>query len=56
MIYQIMKEQGGPKAFTEPNSIMFTPSQYLSENPFAENIKEKSLIQRYILEMMGEAV
>lgn len=56
MIYQIMKEQGGPEAFTEPNYIMFTPSQYLSENPFAEHIKEKSLIQRYILEMMGETV
>ncbi|GFH47241.1 hypothetical protein CTEN210_03716 [Chaetoceros tenuissimus] len=56
IIYQIMKEQGGPKAFTEPNTIEITPSQYLSENPFAEHIKEKSLIQRYILEMMGETV
>lgn len=56
MIYQIMKEQGGPKAFTKRNTIEITPSQYLSENPFAENIKEKSLIQRYILEMMGETV
>ncbi|GFH47240.1 hypothetical protein CTEN210_03715 [Chaetoceros tenuissimus] len=56
MIYQIMKEQGGPKTFHEPNKVQITPSQYLSENPFAEHIEEKSLIQRYILEMMGETV
>ncbi|GFH47666.1 hypothetical protein CTEN210_04141 [Chaetoceros tenuissimus] len=56
VIYQIMKEQGGSKAFTKRNTIEITPSQYLSENPFAESIKEKSLIQRYILEMMGETV
>ncbi|GFH58524.1 hypothetical protein CTEN210_15000 [Chaetoceros tenuissimus] len=53
-IFGIVKTQG-LKAFKEPDSVGVTPSQYLSENPFAE-IEEQKILKRYILDMMGEIV
>ncbi|GFH61968.1 hypothetical protein CTEN210_18444 [Chaetoceros tenuissimus] len=35
------------------NAIGITPSQYLAANPFAD-ISEKEIVNRYILDMMGE--
>ncbi|GFH57234.1 hypothetical protein CTEN210_13710 [Chaetoceros tenuissimus] len=53
MILDTMKEKGGPKAFKVENSIGITPSRYLKENPYA-NVSEKEVIEKYILQMMGE--
>ncbi|GFH58523.1 hypothetical protein CTEN210_14999 [Chaetoceros tenuissimus] len=54
VIYNIISRQG-VKAFKKPDSVGVTPSQYLSENPFAE-IEEQKILKRYILDMMGEIV
>ncbi|GFH61970.1 hypothetical protein CTEN210_18446 [Chaetoceros tenuissimus] len=43
----------GIKAMRMPNAIGITPSQYLAANPFAD-ISEKEIVNRYILDMMGE--
>lgn len=53
MILNTMKEKGGPKAFKVENSIGITPSRYLNENPYAD-VKEKEIIEKFILQMMGE--
>ncbi|GFH43851.1 hypothetical protein CTEN210_00324 [Chaetoceros tenuissimus] len=52
-ILDTMKEKGGPKAFKVKNSIDITPSRYLKENPYA-HVTEKEVIEKYILDMMGE--
>lgn len=54
VIFNIVQRQG-IGALKKPDSVGVTPSQYLSENPFAE-IKEHKIMKRYILEMMGEIV
>lgn len=51
-IYEAMKEHG-MQIMNQPNDLGITPSQYLAANPFSE-IDEKKIINRYILEMMGE--
>ncbi|GFH43850.1 hypothetical protein CTEN210_00323 [Chaetoceros tenuissimus] len=53
MIVDVLKERGGPKAFQVENSIGITPSRYLEENPYA-HVKEKEVIEKYVLQMMGE--
>lgn len=53
MILDTMEDKGGPKAFKQKNSIGITPSRYLKENPYA-HVKEKEVIEKYILQMMGE--
>ncbi|GFH43852.1 hypothetical protein CTEN210_00325 [Chaetoceros tenuissimus] len=53
MILQTMKDKGGPKAFNVENSSGITPSRYLKENPHA-HVKEKEVIEKYVLQMMGE--
>ncbi|GFH57233.1 hypothetical protein CTEN210_13709 [Chaetoceros tenuissimus] len=55
MILDTMKEKGGPKAFKVENSIGITPSRYLKENPYAD-VKEKDIIEKYVLDMMGESI
>ncbi|GFH44714.1 leucine-rich repeat domain-containing protein [Chaetoceros tenuissimus] len=54
VIFEIIRRQG-LKAFKKPDSVGVTPSQYLSENPYAD-IKEQKMIKRYILDMMGEVI
>ena len=54
VIFDIVKRQG-LKALKNRDSIGFTPSQYLLQNPFTE-ITEKKIMKRYILDMMGELV
>ncbi|GFH44369.1 hypothetical protein CTEN210_00843 [Chaetoceros tenuissimus] len=54
IIYEIVKRQG-ISSFKKPNSIGITPSQYLQENPYAE-IEERKIVNRYVLDMMGENV
>ncbi|GFH57225.1 hypothetical protein CTEN210_13701 [Chaetoceros tenuissimus] len=53
LILDTMKEKGGPKAFKVKNSIGITPSRYLNENPYAK-VTEKEVIEKYVLQMMGE--
>ena len=53
MILNTMIEKGGPNAFKVENSIGITPSRYLKENPYA-NVKEIDVIDKYILQMVGE--
>ncbi|GFH47046.1 hypothetical protein CTEN210_03521 [Chaetoceros tenuissimus] len=53
-IHDLVMRQG-IKAMRIPNAIGVTPSQYLAANPFAE-ISEKEIINRYILDSMGEIV
>ncbi|GFH43848.1 hypothetical protein CTEN210_00321 [Chaetoceros tenuissimus] len=53
MIVDVLKDRGGPNAFKVENSIGITPSRYLQENPYA-HIIEKEIIEKYILDMMGE--
>ena len=53
MIVNTMKDKGGPKAFKVKNIIGITPSQYLEENPYVD-VNEKDVIERYILQMVGE--
>ncbi|GFH47103.1 hypothetical protein CTEN210_03578 [Chaetoceros tenuissimus] len=54
IIYRIIKRQG-LKSFRKKNAIGITPVQYLEENPFAD-IDQQKLMNRYILELMGETV
>ncbi|GFH44715.1 leucine-rich repeat domain-containing protein [Chaetoceros tenuissimus] len=54
VIFDIVKREG-LKAFKKSDSVGVTPSQYLSENPFAE-VEEQKMIKRYILDMMGEVI
>ncbi|GFH44712.1 hypothetical protein CTEN210_01186 [Chaetoceros tenuissimus] len=54
VIFDIIKRQG-LKAFKKPDSVGVMPSQYLSENTFAD-IEEQKMIKRYILDMMGEVI
>lgn len=51
-IYEIFKNQG-LKSLAKTNEIGVTPSQYLEQNPFSDMSAQK-LINRYVLEMMGE--
>ncbi|GFH44364.1 hypothetical protein CTEN210_00838 [Chaetoceros tenuissimus] len=51
-IHAIVKRQG-LSSLHRPNRIGVTPLQYLEENPHSE-IKEQKLINRYVLDMMGE--
>ncbi|GFH57166.1 predicted protein [Chaetoceros tenuissimus] len=53
MLVDTMEERGGIKAFQVENSIGVTPSQYLKENPYAY-VSEKEVIEKYVLQMMGE--
>ena len=55
IIYQIVKRQGFI-SFKKKNELGITPLEYLEANPFAEHIDQSSLVKRYVLEMMGEAV
>ncbi|GFH50054.1 hypothetical protein CTEN210_06530 [Chaetoceros tenuissimus] len=55
VIYEIVKRQG-LMSFQRKNRIGITPTQYLEVNPFAEDIDQCSVVKRYVLEMMGEAV
>lgn len=54
-IYRIVQMERSLDVFNRKNSIGITPSQYLEANPFAE-VKEQKIINRFILEMMGEIV
>ncbi|GFH61967.1 hypothetical protein CTEN210_18443 [Chaetoceros tenuissimus] len=54
IIVQVLKRQG-LKALRTKNSIGITPFQYLESNPFAE-VDQKNIVNRYILEMMGETI
>ena len=54
IIYDLMMRKG-IKAMRMPNSIGITPSQYLEANTFAE-ISEREIMNRYILDMMGEVI
>ncbi|GFH56952.1 hypothetical protein CTEN210_13428 [Chaetoceros tenuissimus] len=54
IIHDLVKQQG-IKAMRIPNAIGVTPSQYLEANTFAD-ISEKDIINRYILDSMGEVI
>ena len=54
VIYGILKERG-LSSFNVKNKIGITASRYLDENPFCE-IEEKKLVNRFILDMMGEII
>ncbi|GFH61984.1 hypothetical protein CTEN210_18460 [Chaetoceros tenuissimus] len=54
IIYQLVR-RNGLRAFRVQNAIGITPSQYLDANPLAQDIQKK-VMNRYILEMMGETV
>ena len=54
IVFDIVKREG-LKAFKKADSVGVPPSQYLYQNPFAE-IKEQTIINRYILDMMGEVI
>ena len=53
MILDAMRNEGGLMAFKVENSIGITPSRYLKENPYA-HVSEKEVIEKYVLQMMGE--
>ncbi|GFH50058.1 hypothetical protein CTEN210_06534 [Chaetoceros tenuissimus] len=55
IIYEIVKRQG-LMSFKKKNQIGITPLEYLEANPFAEDIDQNTIMKRYVLEMMGEAV
>ncbi|GFH62017.1 hypothetical protein CTEN210_18493 [Chaetoceros tenuissimus] len=56
VIYQVVKvKTDGLQSFKVKNEIEITPTQYLEANPFAQ-VDEKKIINRYILEKMGETV
>lgn len=55
VLYQIVRRQG-LVSFRKKNEIETTPLEYLEANPFAEHIDQRSILKRYVLEMMGEAV
>ncbi|GFH57240.1 predicted protein [Chaetoceros tenuissimus] len=48
-------EKKGLQAFKVKNEMGITPSQYLKENPYRD-IKEKDIIESYIMKMMGENI
>ncbi|GFH57204.1 predicted protein [Chaetoceros tenuissimus] len=52
VIHDLVKRHG-IKAMGVQNAIGITPAEYLEENPFAD-ILEKDIINRYILDMIGE--
>merc|ERR1711976_136782 len=52
VIFGILKEKG-LASFKEENDIGITAARYLGENPFSE-IDEQKLINRFVLDMMGE--
>ncbi|GFH59423.1 hypothetical protein CTEN210_15899 [Chaetoceros tenuissimus] len=52
IIYAIVR-QHGLSWFQKKNRIGITPSQYLDANPFSK-VKEQKIVNRYVLEMMGE--
>ncbi|GFH44360.1 hypothetical protein CTEN210_00834 [Chaetoceros tenuissimus] len=54
IIFDIVKRQG-LTSFYGRNSIGITPLQYLEANPYSE-VKQKKIINRYVLAMMGEIV
>ena len=54
IIHALVKQQG-IQAMRMPNAIGITPSQYLAANTFAD-ISEKEIINRYILDSMGEVI
>ena len=54
IIHGLVKRKG-IKAMRIPNLIGITPSKYLEANRFAE-ISEKDIINRYILDSMGEVI
>ncbi|GFH50169.1 leucine-rich repeat domain-containing protein [Chaetoceros tenuissimus] len=54
IIYGIVKRKG-LCTFHKINEIVMTPFDYLKANPFIENeIDQRALMKRYILEMLGE--
>ncbi|GFH50161.1 predicted protein [Chaetoceros tenuissimus] len=52
-IYQEIKELGLQVLHIE-NKIGITPQKYLAENPYLENIDEREMLKRYIVEKMGQ--
>ncbi|GFH57059.1 hypothetical protein CTEN210_13535 [Chaetoceros tenuissimus] len=54
VIYGALKERG-VSSFTVENKIGITASRYLDENPFSD-IREQNLINRFVLDMMGEII
>ncbi|GFH44713.1 hypothetical protein CTEN210_01187 [Chaetoceros tenuissimus] len=54
IVFDIVKREG-LKAFKKTDRNGVTASEYLYQNPFAE-IKEQTIINRYILDMMGEVI
>ncbi|GFH57049.1 hypothetical protein CTEN210_13525 [Chaetoceros tenuissimus] len=54
VIYGALKERG-LSSFTVENKIGITASRYLDENPFSD-IREQNLINRLVLDMMGEII
>ncbi|GFH56017.1 hypothetical protein CTEN210_12493 [Chaetoceros tenuissimus] len=54
IVHTLVKQQG-IKAMKMPNTIDITPSEYLAANTFAD-ISEKEIVNRYILDMMGEVL
>ncbi|GFH44373.1 hypothetical protein CTEN210_00847 [Chaetoceros tenuissimus] len=54
IIHAIVRQQG-LQSLKKQNNIGITPMQYLKENPYAE-LEERKIINRYILDMMGEMV
>ncbi len=54
VIYAIFKDRG-QKCFQLKNNIGITASKYLYENPYTD-ITEQKLINRLVLDMMGEFV
>ena len=54
IIHDLVKRQG-INAIRMPNAIGITPSQYLQANTFAD-ISEEEIVNKYILDMMGEIV
>ena len=56
IIYGIVKRKG-LSSFMKKNQLGMTPFDYLEANPFADiEIDQRTLMKRYILEMMGESV
>lgn len=53
-IYGIVKRQG-LNSFCKENEIGIAPLKYLEESPFA-NIDQQKVMNRYILELMGETI
>ena len=52
IIHALVKRKG-IKTMRTPNAIGIMPSQYLAANPF-NDISEKEIVNRYVLDMMGE--